>query len=228
VIKHISFDLWLTLIKSHPEFKEKRAEFLKKEFNPNANSISEIKEIVQETDKICDRLNEMSGRKVPVEAMYRRILLKLGYNHELITDDLLYKIKLHVNDLFMNFQPIFLNNSILSMLRFFKKDGYNLSISSNTGYIEGNVLTATFSNLNIASYFEFCIFSDEIGASKPSSLFFDKVFDRISAEKEEVLHIGDNYKADYEGAMRYGFKALHINNQHYTINDIKRHLQKNY
>ena len=46
-------------------------------------------------------------------------------------------------------------------------------------------------------------------------------------KKDEILHIGDNYKADYLGAMNFGFKALHINNQQYTLNDITRHLQKN-
>ena len=227
MIKHISFDLWLTLIKSHPEFKEKRAEFLNKEFNPFGYSVKKIMEIVQNTDKACDRLNEINGGKIQTEFMYRRILLKLGNDSKSVTDDLLFMIKLTVNDLFMNLQPIFLNPLIPSILHSLKKDGYLLNISSNTGFIEGKIMVATLKNLNILEYFDFCIFSDEIKASKPSSLFFNKILEKISVKKWEVLHIGDNLKADYEGATKFGFKGLYINNQQYTLNDIKRHLRKN-
>ena len=224
MIKHISFDLWLTLIKSHPEFNERRAEYLKKEFNPRGYSVKEIIEIIRNTDKSSDRLNEISGKKVRTEWMYRRILLKLGNDQKSLGDDILKTIKFKVNDLFMKFQPQLLNSSIQPMLYYLKNEGYDLSISSNTGFIEGNIIADTFHNLNLNGYFKFCIFSDEIGVSKPSYEFFDKVFEKIDLEKGEVLHIGDNFKADYTGALNYGFKALHINKQQYTIYDIKRHL----
>jgi len=227
LIKHISFDLWLTLIKSHPEFKEKRAEFLKQEFNPKSYSVREIMDIIQKTDKVCDRWNEISGKKIPTEWMYRRILLKLGIDQKLVSNSLLMKIKLHINNLFGNFQPIFLNVSTEPLLYSLKNEGYNLNISSNTGFIEGEIISSTLRNLNIARFFDFSVFSDETGVSKPSYGFFEKVFEQTGVEKGEVLHIGDNYKTDYKGALRYGFKALHIKNQQYTINDIKKHIQEN-
>ena len=227
MIKHISFDLWLTLIKSHPEFKERRAKFLGKEFNPHGYSTKEIMEIVQSVDKVSDRLNEINGKKVPTERMYSRILQKLGYDPDSVPVDFYTEIKREVNDLFLTYPPDFLNGSILQMLHSLNDEGFGLNISSNTGFIEGATITATLQNLNINGYFKFCIFSDEIGLSKPSYGFFDKVFERTGLEKWEVLHVGDNYKADYTGALSFGFKALHINNQQYTINDIKRHLQKN-
>ena len=227
MIKHISFDLWLTLIKSHPEFKERRAKFLRKEFNPFGYSAKKIMEIVQSVDKVSDRLNEINGKKAPTEWMYRRILQKLGYDPNCVTDDVYTEIKRKVNDLFMKYPPDFLNGSIQTMMQTLTDEGYHLNISSNTGFIEGTTINATLTNLDISKYFDFCIFSDEIGLSKPSSGFFEKVFEQTNLDKFEVLHVGDNFKADYEGAVKYGFKALHINNQQYTINDIKRHLQKN-
>jgi putative hydrolase of the HAD superfamily len=158
LIKHISFDLWLTLIKSHPEFKEGRAEFLKKEFNPNALSVRQIIEIVQNTDKVCDRRNEMNGKKIQAEFMYRRILLKLGMNPESISDDMISTIKNKINYLFMNFQPQYLNESVQPIIHFLKEEGYSLNISSNTGFINGNIIVDTLKNLNIFRYFDFCIF----------------------------------------------------------------------
>lgn len=224
MIKHISFDLWLTLIKSHPEFKKQRAEFLRREFNPLDLSLAEVIEIVQKTDKVSDRINEINGKKLQTELMYNRILLKLGNKLEMINEDLLVEIKTIGNELFMNYQPELLNTSIQSMLDTLKGLGYNLNLSSNTGFIEGNILNGTLKNLNIFKYFDFCIYSDEINASKPSYNFFEKVYEKISFQKKEVLHIGDNYKADFEGAIQYGFKALHITNKHYTINDITKYL----
>lgn len=224
MIKHISFDLWLTLIKSHPEFKKKRANFLRKEFNPLGFSLEEVIEIVQKTDKVSDRINEINGKKLQTELMYKRILLKLGNRPELINDDLLVEIKKMGNELFMNYQPEFLNTSIRPMLDTLKERGFDLNLSSNTGFIEGTTVTSTLKNLNIYDYFNFFVYSDEINASKPSREFFDKVYEQISFQKNEILHIGDNYKADYEGALKYGFKALHIKNKQYTINDITRYI----
>lgn len=224
MIKHISFDLWLTLIKSHPDFKERRAEYFKEKFNLTNLSVKYIMEVVQETDKVCDRVNEISGKKVSTNRMYQRILLKLGIVPEMISNDLLVNIKSNVKDLFLNLPPHFLNESVQPMLHQLKNEGYGLNISSNTGFIEGGTIVETLRNINIGHFFDFCIFSDVINASKPSTDFFDKVYDQINAEKKEVLHIGDNYKADYQGALNYGFQAIHINNPFYTIDDITRHL----
>ncbi len=228
MIKHISFDLWLTLIKSHPDFKLKRALFLEKEFNPNRLSLIEVMDIVKNVDKICDRLNEISGNKVVTELMYRRILEKLGNNSIIINDELLTNIKLHINNVFLKYEPILLNNSIRPMLNLLKNEGYSLNISSNTVFIEGEILIQTFKNLDLFDYFDFFVFSDEINASKPSYCFFEKVHKNIALKKTEIIHIGDNYKADYQGALKYGFKAYHISNQHYTINDITKKLHQNY
>jgi putative hydrolase of the HAD superfamily len=224
MIKHISFDLWLTLIKSHPEYKKQRADFLRREFNPHGFSLQEVIEIVQTTDKVSDRINEINGKKLQTELMYKRILLKLGNKPELINNDLLVEIKMAGNKLFMNYQPEFLNTSIHSMLDTLKARGFDLNLSSNTGFIEGNTVSSTLKNLNIYDYFNFFVYSDEINASKPSFDFFDKVYKQINFQKNEILHVGDNYKADYEGALKYGFKALHINNKQYTINDITKYL----
>ena len=224
MIKHISFDLWLTLIKSHPEFKEKRAKFLKNEFNPKGLSVSEIMGIVQKTDVVSDRLNEITGFKVPTDQMYRRILQQMGNMPQSITDEILAHIKLKVHGLFMDNLPGFLNSSIKPMLEIITNEGYTLNISSNTGYIEGSTIVKTLVALDISEYFVFCIFSDEVGTSKPSFRFFSEVFEKVNVDKTEVLHVGDNFKADYEGAIKFGFNALHIKNQQYTINDIKRSL----
>lgn len=227
MIKHISFDLWLTLIKSHPEFRMKRAEYFCKEFNPFGLSSNEVLEIVKSIDKACDRLNEIQGSKVPAVSMYNRILKKMGIDSHHITKELTEEIKSVIDKLFLELQPEFLNPTIMPMLTTLKDKGYTLNISSNTGFIECDIMVNTLKNMKIYEYFDFCIFSDEIAASKPSNSFYQHVYKESKLEKKEILHIGDNYKADYEGAIKFGFNALHITNSQYTINDITNYLQEN-
>lgn len=80
------------------------------------------------------------------------------------------------------------------------------------------------SQMDILKYFKFFIFSDEIEISKPSSYFFQKVYDKVGGHKKNILHIGDNPKTDYQGAKNFGFEALLITNSNYTIDDIRTKL----
>lgn len=227
MIKHISFDLWLTLIQSHQDFKTKRAEYFADGFNPLNLSLREVFEIINNTDKACDRLNENSGAKVPAVYMYHIILKKLGFGSQNISVQVTQEIKSKIDKLFLKLQPRFLNPMIMSMLQKLKDEGYTLNISSNTGFIESDILVTTLKNMQIYDYFDFCIFSDAISYSKPSYQFFHHVYRNLNLEKSEILHIGDNYIADYEGAARFGFNALHITNSQYTINDITDYIHKN-
>jgi putative hydrolase of the HAD superfamily len=222
LIRHISFDLWLTLIKSNPLFKQKRAEFLAENFNPKGFSTEEVLNIVHCVDKACDKLNEKSGEKRKACHMYHSVLKRLAYNinkeHHSFLDDIVSKINL----IFFEYPPVLLNGNITHILSSLKAEGYTLNISSNTGFIEGKFLREFLKMEKIDHYFDFAVFSDEINASKPSYSFFDNVFGRIKNEKHEVLHVGDNYNADFMGASQYGFNVLLIENRDYSYELIKQ------
>lgn len=221
MIRHISFDLWLTLIKSNPLFKQKRAEFLAENFNPKGFSSDKVLDIVRSVDKACDKLNEKSGKKRKACDMYQSVLKRMGYNaineQHTFFDDIVSGI----NQIFFAYPPMLLNDNITQTLSRLKTEGYTLNISSNTGFIEGKFLRNFLHSVKIDHYFDFAVFSDEINASKPSPAFFDHVFENIENEKNEVLHVGDNYNADFMGASQYGFNALLIENRDYTYELIK-------
>lgn len=223
-IKHISFDLWMTLIKSHPEFKLKRAELIAKTFNIDNITPKEIDSFIRSVDNIFDRYNMISGKKLSANKMYLNLLEKLLPDKTPITIEIAIGIRKQADLLFEEYQPVFLNENIPYILSGLKEHEYTLSLSSNTGFIEGETLRKTLKNMGIFQYFDFLIFSDEINASKPSSHFFQHVYNHINASKEEVIHIGDNPKADYLGARNFGFRALLITDPNYTINDIRTKL----
>ena len=223
-IKHISFDLWLTLIKSHPEFKQKRSELILKTFDLELFDASSVNAQIRSVDKIFDRYNEISGKKVSAITMYQKILQKIVPNGKDIPLESIVNFRKQVDQLFLEYPPQFLNDNIPTILFYLIEDNYTLNLSSNTGFIEGEILRKALSKMDVLKYFNFLVFSDEIEVSKPSSYFFQKVYDGVGGDKKAILHIGDNPKADYQGAKNFGFDALLITNSNYSIDDIKSKL----
>ncbi|MEN9918570.1 MAG: hypothetical protein RL662_1006 [Bacteroidota bacterium] len=221
MIKHISFDLWLTLIKSHPQFKQKRAELIAQTFGIKHIEPAAIEQFIRSVDKVIDRYNMISGKKLAANNMYCRILQSVVPNSRTVSIDDAIALRQQSDKLFMQYPPLFVNDNIPQLLTQLKSEGYSINLSSNTGFIEGQILRTTLSNLGIGSYFDFLVFSDEINASKPSSLFFEHVHQQTSCSKSEILHIGDNPQADYQGAINFGFNALLITNSKYTIDVIR-------
>lgn len=214
----------MTLIRSHPEFKLKRAELIADTFNIKNISPKEIDSFIRSVDNVFDRYNMISGKKLSANKMYQKLLEKLAPEETSVTLDIAISLRKEADDLFGQYQPVFLNENIPQILSQLKEEGYVLNLSSNTGFIEGETLRTTLANMGILQYFDFLIFSDEINASKPSSHFFQHVYDHINVPKNAVLHIGDNPKADYQGAKNFGFNALLITDPNYTINDIRTKL----
>lgn len=227
-IKHFSFDLWLTLIKSNPLFKEERAKYFYDKYNSQGLELEKIKQIIHSIDKNCDVFNEKTGQNVSATARYAKVLNRLGVNSKEVMDDSLRNIKLDINRLFLDYKPFLLNKDIITTLDNLKNDFFRLNLASNTGFIEGNVIIDILKELKLYQYFDFLIFSDQIKTSKPSNLFYDYVFKELKNkfEKKQVIHLGDNYNADFLGAMNYGFQAIHITNSDYTYDTIKEGYEK--
>ncbi len=224
MIKHISFDLWMTLIKSHPEFKLRRAQLIIDMFGLKSSVANEIDAYVRRVDKVFDRKNMISGQKLSANKMYCKVLQKVLPQSEVVTEEKAIELRKKSDSLFIQYSPVFLNDNIVSILSGLKSEGYTINLSSNTGFVEGDILRPVLERMGILKYFDFLVFSDEINASKPSSYFFEVVHKQASVAKNEILHIGDNPKADYMGAKSFGFDALLITDDNYTLNDIKRQL----
>jgi putative hydrolase of the HAD superfamily len=221
MIKHVSFDLWLTLIRSHPLLKKKRAEIVAGMCNRSEQEVPQIERVIREQDKIFDRYNEMHETKIPAKDMYLRLLQKVAAGRREPTADDAETLMNKSNELLTDFMPQLLNKNIPHILNSLHSNGITLNIASNTGFIEGKMLRSVLQKLNIIQYFSFSVFSDEAGTSKPSTRFFQQVYNRLQLPKACVLHVGDNLKTDYNGAVNFGFKALLIKNANYTFNDIR-------
>jgi putative hydrolase of the HAD superfamily len=224
MIRHISFDLWLTLIKSNPLFKRKRAELIADKFHPENMSVEQIDLLIRQKDKIFDRYNEMYGIKISAKCMYLSVLQSIdSQSHRLDIEDALWLMQ-QSNELFMDYPPQLLNEQIPDILRNLQSETLSLNIGSNTGYMEGAILRKVLKKTGIYDFFSFLVFSDEINASKPSAAFFQTILDKANVPKSNILHVGDNPKTDYHGALNFGFDALLITDSNYILNDIKSKL----
>ncbi|GLU52616.1 hypothetical protein Dfri01_20770 [Dyadobacter frigoris] len=73
-------------------------------------------------------------------------------------------------------------------------------------------------------FFDFQLYSDETGMSKPNRRLFELMVEKIykyakvkNIDLNEIIHIGDNLKADIEGARSIGIRSLLINSNHTPI-----------
>lgn len=207
---HLSFDLWLTLIKSNPKFKSKR-NLLFRDFFEVDCTIEKVTEVVRYYDVLCNNINEKTGLNINTYEIYYLILNALNVKVDEIETDKLNLFYKETELLFMEYKPQLLYPNIQFLFDEIAAQGKTMNILSNTGFIKGYTLRKLISHYGLDNYFSFQVYSDEVGYSKPNEKIFQLVYDQINLKnilsKKEVLHIGDNVIADYNGAQNFGFNA---------------------
>ncbi|MES2826885.1 MAG: HAD family hydrolase [Bacteroidota bacterium] len=227
VYKHYSFDLWLTLIKSNPNFKIERAKHFHKYFNRKDKTIEEISAIFRKVDLMVNSINEKTGKNIDAEEMYLMVISIINdYSSDFSNVDVetLYE---QMETLVLEHLPqIYCNNSI-GVLKSIRASGKStISLLSNTGFIKGSTLRKILTRLELDQILDFQLYSDEVRMSKPNPQFFQLMIDTIDRKKHsqielhEIIHIGDNVVADIKGAEYLGIKSLLINSNHLKISHL--------
>lgn len=214
--RHLSFDLWLTLIKSDPAFKPMRDELFARHFGLKPQ-LDKVSAAFRHFDLLFNRINEQAGGNVQTIEMLYVILDHLGVQAGTVPATALEAFYDEMELLFMAYPPVLLERDTLRAFDRIKAHGCSISLLSNTGFIRGRSLRLLLENLGIAARLDFQLYSDELGYSKPSHRAYASVLEesnkRRTLEKQHILHIGDNPVADLEGARRYGFASLIFNQE---------------
>lgn len=63
-------------------------------------------------------------------------------------------------------------------------------------------------NLGLEPYFDTILLSGEVGFEKPSPEIFLEALNELNLNSNEVVHVGDNYSSDVEGAHQAGIPAV--------------------
>lgn len=206
---HFSFDLWLTLIKSHPEFKTKRVELFSSFFNVD-KPIEEVAKTVKYYDDLCNTINEVTGGNIDTFEIYLMILGALNVDIKSLNREKLNEFYNKSEELFLEYRPVVIFENIHDFFEDIKNQGKTINILSNTGFIKGTTMRKFLIHENLDQYIDFHIYSDEMNCSKPNPLIFQEVKKNIKDQDlpmNRILHIGDNPVADYQGAKNFGFSA---------------------
>lgn len=227
--QHYSFDLWLTLIKSNPGFKIQRTKTFHRDFNPSNKSIDEVAKVFRQVDLMCNAVNENTGKNIDSDEMYLMVISLINDNRLNIKDIDTGKLYKDMETLLFNYLPVPYSPVTIEVLDHLKnKSGGTFSLLSNTGFIKGVTLKKVLSELKIDQYFDFQLYSDEAGMSKPNPAFFELMLQnikRVNHPKQinlnNIIHVGDNPVTDAEGANAAGIKSMLINSNNQDITSLK-------
>jgi putative hydrolase of the HAD superfamily len=206
-IKHISFDMWNTLIKPNPEFSKARNDYIAQLLDAPER---EVKQAYTESKMHFDRLALQYGHSVSVWHAYSRLIEYVAPTKMNEFEELSKLLMWGVNKLFEAHPPTMSDDTFNALLKM-KAAGYGLSIGSNTNFISGMELKSFLKNQRgiPRDTFRFQLYSDQAHYAKPHWTFFQKVYNNvrgagITSNRDEILHIGDDFRYD-GGARTFGF-----------------------
>ncbi|MCQ2374878.1 MAG: YjjG family noncanonical pyrimidine nucleotidase [Salinivirgaceae bacterium] len=85
---------------------------------------------------------------------------------------------------------------------------YRLHVASN-GFHE--VQYKKMRSAKVEQFFTSVILSEDAGANKPSTEYFDYALAKIGALRQQTIMIGDTFSTDIMGAMNYGIDQIFLN-----------------
>jgi putative hydrolase of the HAD superfamily len=225
--QHYSFDLWLTLIKSNPLFKKQRSKYFHQHFNFQNIPLEEVEQKFRSVDLMCNAINERTGKNIDADEMYLMVISQINNNQINLRDIDVDQLYHHMEALIYDYPPQVYDQDTLGLLASLKSLGATANILSNTGFVKGETLRKILQELTLAQYFDFQLYSDEAGMSKPNPAFFELMISQAKQlgplELEDIMHVGDNPIADVVGAIKAGIKATLINSNQLSILTLNSH-----
>jgi putative hydrolase of the HAD superfamily len=71
-------------------------------------------------------------------------------------------------------------------------------------------LRPLLNRLELGKFFEAVIVSCEVGSAKPSAAIFEAAVNELQLAADSILHVGDSFELDVQGARAAGFRAMQI------------------
>ena len=81
-------------------------------------------------------------------------------------------------------------------------------------------LRVVLKHLGIAKYFRDIFLSSELGADKPDPLIYQRALEFSGLSVDEVVHVGDDPKRDWDGASRAGLAVFRLQRPHNSLRDL--------
>jgi len=128
---------------------------------------------------------------------YRYVLKMIGYSH-------MEKHAEYIHNIINFYNRTYLKPESLYVLDTLRSDRYKLGVVSNFSH----ALPWYCDELGLTEKLDFITYSDDIGHEKPESHIFNDALDKACVKPDEVIHVGDSYKADVLGAKQIGITPV--------------------
>jgi putative hydrolase of the HAD superfamily len=209
-IKVVSFDAWLTLIKSNATpNKATRAGALYEllGMQDRGVSLADFQTVIKTAEKTGDVRSEDGIKHY---GPYERTELVLAhYGIPMLTDAQFSAFYAGQSQRFMEFPPELMQDDVIDVLTALAAK-YRLALMSNTGFVNGAEMRPALKAIGLLDLFTYQLFSNEVGANKPHPKIYQALLDQSGTTPGQIVHIGDNRKADYDGATAMGMQAIHL------------------
>ncbi len=205
MISVVSYDIWRTLLKPDPAYAPRRAELVAGYLGVSrcvSTVAAALKEASSELDAKMDETGEQFGFAPRIELT----AAKLGLAKP--SADLIASLEESVNDAHLELAPTLMEPNLVDLFVRHWDEGRMTAVISNTGITSGKVLRDLLAVRGLLQYIDIALFSDEVGVAKPNEEIFVELIKRAEVFAAEIVHVGDNRKADYAGATHAGLNAL--------------------
>lgn len=164
--------------------------------------------------KLCRRLKrkypelQKGQEEIDLSKVFRRLYLEKGIRPD----------KRCIAETMMTFRAITMEKLRLfdgaeELLRALKAAGKKVYLLSNA---QTNFTAPEMELLGLTGYFDDILFSSDYEVKKPSSYFYEALFEKHGLIKEESVMIGNDRFADAGGAEDYGIASIYLHTEQST------------
>lgn len=213
-IRAVTFDLWQTLLLESDGADGRRSSARCNDIARTLNKFGlpisaeqvnvAMKESVDSLVKVWD-----NNRDVTHLGQLRLIVKHASHGSAVLKDEWIDELSAAYVSGFQEVQP-YLNPGAEEVLQCLKSEGKLVGLICNTGLTPGFSLRGFLERSGVGECFDVMVFSDEEGVRKPDAGIFQIAAKRLKVEPREIVHVGDNLKADVWGAKNAGFKAIYF------------------
>lgn len=225
-IKILSLDIWQTLIQLNPAFKPAQIRFLQEK--AGVSNFALFQKLMQTTDSELDVLSTQTGKdfgfQERLKAIWERLeneKLELKIRANELETNLLEKWYLENEAIFLANPPKPIEADIAETLARIRQKNIKIGLLSNTGFIRGSTMRKVLEGMGILQETNYQFFSNESQLAKPDIRFFRLLEEKFTCEPQKILHIGDNYEADYQGAMQANWQTFWFSQKKYYLSEPK-------
>jgi len=204
-VKAVSFDFWDTICSYNEDllFVEKRIDYLAQFLDSAHFPRTKVAMAVHSIFDYFENLWHTEHRTPCTPEMLKYALNRIGA--KLSSDQFDQTVEYYEN-LITNEGTAVATDAVMVLKRLAER--FKLVLISDTGFEPGRVIRKLMQKLEILDLFEYQVFSDETGYSKPDLRAFQLAESKVRQQAANMVHIGDRENKDILGAKNAGMQSI--------------------